>query len=53
MVDAINAEDVAKFPDSILAESLQETAGISVDRDNGEGPHDHRPRTRSDFTACG
>ena len=37
MVDAINAEDVAKFPDSNLAESLQRLPGISVDRDNGEG----------------
>lgn len=37
MVDAINAEDVAKFPDANLAESLQRLPGISVSRDNGEG----------------
>lgn len=37
MVDAINAEDVGKFPDSNLAESLQRLPGIAVDRDNGEG----------------
>lgn len=37
MVDSINAEDVAKFPDANLAESLQRLAGVSVARDNGEG----------------
>ncbi|MGB8601772.1 MAG: TonB-dependent receptor plug domain-containing protein, partial [Rhizomicrobium sp.] len=37
MVDAINAEDVAKFPDANLAESLQRLPGVSVDMDNGEG----------------
>jgi iron complex outermembrane receptor protein len=37
MLDAINAEDIADFPDSNLAESLQRLPGISIDRDNGEG----------------
>jgi iron complex outermembrane receptor protein len=37
MMDAINAEDIADFPDSNLAESLQRLPGISIDRDNGEG----------------
>jgi iron complex outermembrane recepter protein len=37
MVDAINAEDIADFPDANLAESLQRLPGIAVDRDNGEG----------------
>jgi iron complex outermembrane recepter protein len=37
MLDAINAEDIADFPDSNLAESLQRIPGISIDRDNGEG----------------
>lgn len=37
IVDAINAEDIADFPDSNLAESLQRLPGISIDRDNGEG----------------
>lgn len=36
-VDAINAEDIADFPDANLAESLQRLPGVSVDRDNGEG----------------
>ncbi len=36
-VDAINAEDIADFPDSNLAESLQRLPGVSIDRDNGEG----------------
>ncbi len=37
MVDAISAEDIGKFPDSNLAESLQRLPGVAVDRDNGEG----------------
>lgn len=37
MLDAINAEDIADFPDANLAESLQRIPGISIDRDNGEG----------------
>ena len=36
-IDAINAEDIADFPDSNLAESLQRLPGVSIDRDNGEG----------------
>lgn len=37
MVDAINAEDIADFPDANLAESIQRLPGVSIDRDNGEG----------------
>jgi iron complex outermembrane recepter protein len=37
MMDAINAEDIADFPDANLAESLQRLPGIALDRDNGEG----------------
>ena len=36
-VDSITAEDIADFPDSNLAESLQRMPGISIDRDNGDG----------------
>jgi len=36
-IDAITAEDIADFPDSNLAESLQRLPGVSIDRDNGEG----------------
>ena len=36
-IDAINAEDIADFPDANLAESLQRLPGVSIDRDNGEG----------------
>lgn len=36
-VDAIVAEDIAKFPDLNLAESLQRVPGISIQRDAGEG----------------
>src|SRR5690349_6242326 len=37
MLDAINAEDIADFPDANLAESIQRLPGVSIDRDNGEG----------------
>jgi len=37
VVDAINAEDIGKFPDTNLAESLQRITGVSIDRQRGEG----------------
>lgn len=37
VVDAISAEDIGKFPDTNLAESLQRITGISIDRRHGEG----------------
>lgn len=37
VVEAINAEDIGKFPDTNLAESLQRISGVSIDRQNGEG----------------
>jgi TonB-dependent receptor len=36
-VDAIIAEDIAKFPDQNLAESLQRIPGVAISRDGGEG----------------
>lgn len=37
IVDAISAEDMGKFPDTNLAESLQRITGVSIDREDGEG----------------
>lgn len=37
MVDAITAEDVGKFPDQNVAESLQRITGVSITRAYGEG----------------
>lgn len=37
VVDAINAEDIGKFPSTNLAESLQRIPGVSINRVNGEG----------------
>lgn len=37
IVDVIKAEDMGKFPDSNLAESLQRIPGVVIDRDAGEG----------------
>lgn len=37
IVDAISSEDIGKFPDKNVADSLQRVPGISVDRIWGEG----------------
>jgi TonB-dependent receptor len=37
VADAISAEDMGKFPDTNLAESLQRVTGVSIDRQRGEG----------------
>lgn len=37
IVDVISAEDVGKFPDTNLAESLQRIPGVVIARDAGEG----------------
>ena len=50
MMDAINAEDIADFPDANLAESLQRLPGVALDRDNGEGRAITVRGLGSDFT---
>jgi TonB-dependent receptor len=37
VVDGIVAEDIGKFPDSNIAESLQRIAGVAINRQAGEG----------------
>jgi len=37
VVDAIYAEDIADFPDTNLAESMQRIPGVSITREGGEG----------------
>ncbi|MEW6998674.1 TonB-dependent receptor [Colwelliaceae bacterium BS250] len=37
VVDAISSEEMGKFPDTNLAESLQRITGVTVSRANGEG----------------
>src|SRR5690606_20389301 len=37
VVDAISSEDMGKFPDTNLAESLQRITGVSISRADGEG----------------
>jgi len=37
VVDAITSEDIGKYPDTNLAESVQRIPGVSIDRANGEG----------------
>ena len=34
-VDAITAEDIGKFPDKNVADSLQRVSGVLIDRDGG------------------
>jgi iron complex outermembrane recepter protein len=49
-VDAIFAEDIGKFPDQNLAESMQRIAGVSIDREGGEGQRISIRGLGSDFT---
>ncbi len=37
IVDAVTAEDIGKFPDQNVAESLQRITGVSISRNFGEG----------------
>jgi len=37
VVDLISSEDMGKFPDTNLAESLQRIPGVTISRENGEG----------------
>jgi iron complex outermembrane receptor protein len=37
VMDSITQEDLGKFPDANVAESLQRIPGVSIDRNNGEG----------------
>lgn len=37
IVDAVTAEDIGKFPDKNVAETLARVPGITIDRDFGEG----------------
>ena len=36
-IDVITAEDVGKFPDKNVADSLQRVPGVVIERDGGEG----------------
>ena len=37
VMDAVSAEDVGKFPDQNIADSLQRITGVAIDRNGGEG----------------
>lgn len=37
IVDAISSEDIGRFPDQNLAESLQRVTGVQITRNKGEG----------------
>lgn len=50
IVDVIKAEDMGKFPDTNLAESLQRIPGVVIDRDAGEGRSITVRGLGSDFT---
>ena len=52
VVDAISAEDIGKFPDTNLAESLQRITGVSIDRASGGRVDRHGPRFRPRVQPC-
>src|SRR5262245_57919051 len=37
IIESVSAEDIGKFPDQNVAESLQRLPGVSIDRSNGQG----------------
>ena len=37
IIESVSAEDIGKFPDQNVAESLQRLPGISIDHSNGQG----------------
>ena len=37
IIESVTAEDIGKFPDQNVAESLQRLPGIPIDRENGQG----------------
>jgi iron complex outermembrane receptor protein len=37
MVDVVKADDIAKFPDTNLAEAMQRISGVTITREAGEG----------------
>src|SRR3546814_2216320 len=37
IIESVTAEDIGKFPDQNVAESLQRLPGIQIDRENGQG----------------
>lgn len=49
-VDVISAEDIGKFPDQNLAESLQRISGVTITRNRGEGQNVSVRGLPSDFT---
>ncbi len=49
-VDVITAEDIGKFPDKNVADSLQRVPGIIIDRDGGEGSRVSIRGLQSDLT---
>jgi iron complex outermembrane receptor protein len=50
VVDSIVAEDIAKFPDNNLAESIQRVPGVAITRDGGEGKNISVRGLGPDFT---
>ncbi|MDO3381676.1 TonB-dependent receptor [Gilvimarinus algae] len=49
--DSISAEDLGKFPDNNIADSLQRVPGVAIDRDGGEGRFVSIRGLGPDFTA--
>jgi len=37
ILESVTAEDIGKFPDQNIAESLQRLSGVQIDRENGQG----------------
>lgn len=49
--DGISAEDLGKFPDNNIADSLQRVSGVAIDRSSGEGRYVSIRGLGPDFSA--
>jgi TonB-dependent receptor len=49
--NVISADSIGKFPDPNIAEALQRTAGIAIERDQGEGRYINVRGAPSEFSA--
>ena len=51
IIESVTAEDIGKFPDQNVAESLQRLPGIQIDRENASSPSTDGGRTSRCSTA--
>jgi TonB-dependent receptor len=51
LINVVSSDSIGKFPDPNIAEALQRTPGIAIERDQGEGRYINVRGAPSEFTA--